>query len=87
MDLTSTWHATELEPFRRLVAANNADCVMVANSFNGQIDASYPATLSVKTVQGRLRGDYWGQDYVIPDPRAQEAFEIAPTIRIYRRKE
>ena len=26
--------------------------------------------------QGRLRGDYWGLDYVIADPAAQRAFEL-----------
>ena len=67
VDLTGTWHAAELEPFRRLVADNHADCVMVANSFNGQIDATYPATLSVKTVQGRLRGDIGWDGLVVTD--------------------
>jgi beta-N-acetylhexosaminidase len=67
VDVTKTWHATELEPFRRLASDNHADCVMVANSFNGQIDATYPATLSVKTVQGRLRGDIGWDRLVVTD--------------------
>ena len=67
VDVTATWHAAELEPFRRLVAGGNADCVMVANSFNGQIDAAYPATLSMKTVQGRLRGDIGWDGLTVTD--------------------
>jgi beta-N-acetylhexosaminidase len=55
-DVTKTWSAAELEPYRRLNAARKLDAVMVGHVVNGQIDASYPASLSRPTLD-RLRND------------------------------
>jgi beta-N-acetylhexosaminidase len=55
-DVTRTWSAVELEPYRRLNAAGKLDVVMVGHVVNGQIDAAYPASLSRATID-RLRGD------------------------------
>ena len=55
-DVTRTWSAVELEPYRSLNAAGRLDAVMVGHVVNGQIDARYPASLSPATL-ARLRGD------------------------------
>ena len=55
-DVTKTWSATELEPYRRLNAAGKLDAVMVGHVVNGRIDAAYPASLSRATLD-RLRND------------------------------
>ena len=55
-DVTKTWSATELEPYRRLNAAGKLDAVMVGHVVNGRIDKAYPASLSRATLD-RLRND------------------------------
>jgi beta-N-acetylhexosaminidase len=55
-DVTKTWSAIELEPYRSLNGAGRLDAVMVGNVVNGQIDRQYPASLSRATLS-RLRGD------------------------------
>lgn len=45
-DVTDTWTAEELEPYRRLIKDGYADMVMTAHVFNANIDPKYPATLS-----------------------------------------
>jgi beta-N-acetylhexosaminidase len=49
-DVTRTWSATELEPYRRLNAAGKLDAVMVGHVVNGQLDAQHPASLSRPTL-------------------------------------
>lgn len=67
VDVTNTWSRTELEPFRRVIAAGKADVVMTAHIFNATLDADYPATLSKKTIGGILRGELGYQGVVITD--------------------
>ncbi len=55
-DVTATWSATELEPYRSLNATGRLHAVMVGHVVNGQIDRQYPASLSRATLD-RLRGD------------------------------
>ncbi len=71
VDVSKTWRPVELEPFRRLIAARGADTVMVANALNRQLDATLPASLSSKTVEGSLRRDLgWGGLVVTDDLQA-----------------
>jgi beta-N-acetylhexosaminidase len=56
VDITATWTEAELEPFRRLISAGQADLVMVSNAFNGQLDQRNPASLSAPTLN-TLRDD------------------------------
>ena len=67
VDISATWKPIELEPFRRLIAVGNTDAVMVANALNNQLDDQLPASLSLKTVQGRLRGDLGWDGLVVSD--------------------
>jgi beta-N-acetylhexosaminidase len=55
VDVTTTWHERELEPFRQLVAADRCDAVMSAHVFNARLDPERPATLSRATIGGLLR--------------------------------
>jgi beta-N-acetylhexosaminidase len=54
-DVSETWAPPELEPFRVLIAAGQADAVMTAHVFNRRLDPEFPASLSRRTVDGLLR--------------------------------
>ena len=54
-DVTATWSDVELEPYRRLLALDSIDAVMVGHVVNGQLDPNAPASLSKATVTGVLR--------------------------------
>jgi beta-N-acetylhexosaminidase len=66
VDISATWTEAELEPFRRLIAAGQADLVMVSNAFNGQLDLRNPASLSAPT-HNLLRDDLGWDGVVITD--------------------
>jgi len=57
VDLSTTWHRYELEPFQRLISAGLADVVMVAHLLNRQLDRSRPTSLSPAVVAQLLRGE------------------------------
>jgi len=65
VDVTNLWQKKELEPYRLL--KDDADTVMVAHVFNKNLDAKYPATLSAKTVNGKLRKELGFKGVVITD--------------------
>ena len=54
-DITHTWSASELTPYRELLKTNSIDMVMVGHLFNASLDSVYPSSLSRATVQGLLR--------------------------------
>lgn len=64
VDVTTTWQALELEPYRELIRAGLADAIMTAHIFNANLDAQYPATLSQKIITGILR-QHLGYDGVV----------------------
>jgi beta-N-acetylhexosaminidase len=66
VDVSKTWSRTELEPFRRLVAAGRADVVMAGHVVNAKIDATRPASLSRATLDV-LRGDIGWKGPVVTD--------------------
>ncbi len=63
-DVTGTWSPEELEPYRKIIAAGQADVVMTAHIFNANLDSVYPATLSRPIVTGLLREEL-GYDGVV----------------------
>jgi beta-N-acetylhexosaminidase len=67
VDVSSNWTPRELEPFRILIDAGQADLIMTAHLFNNNIDDEYPATLSAKTINGLLRGELGFQGVVVTD--------------------
>ena len=66
-DVTKTWTRTELEPFRRLIAAGKVDVVMAGHVVNGQLDAAHPASLSKAVVTDLLRGELGWDGAVVTD--------------------
>ena len=67
VDVTKLWKPIELEPYRLLAQSQTIDTVMVAHVFNKKLDARYPATLSKKIVNGKLRGEFGFKGVVITD--------------------
>ena len=67
VDVTKLWKPIELEPYRMLAKTQTIDTVMVAHVFNKNLDSLYPATLSKKTVNGKLRGEFGFNGVVITD--------------------
>jgi beta-N-acetylhexosaminidase len=67
VDVSSTWRSTELEPFRRLIAAGLADAVMAAHLRNSQLDPGRPASLSPSVIQDLLRGQLGWHGPVVSD--------------------
>ncbi|GIT99142.1 glycoside hydrolase family 3 protein [Sulfurovum sp. TSL1] len=65
VDVTNLWQEVELEPYRLL--KEKADTVMVAHVFNQKIDATYPASLSYKTITKLLRWKLGYHGVVITD--------------------
>jgi beta-N-acetylhexosaminidase len=67
VDVTNLWKEVELEPYRLLAQTQTIDTVMVAHVFNKKLDAKYPATLSRKIINGKLRGEFGFNGVVITD--------------------
>jgi len=67
VDVTNLWKPIELEPYRLLAQTDTIDTVMVAHVFNRKLDATYPATLSSKIINGKLRGEFGFSGVVITD--------------------
>ena len=65
VDVTHLWKKIELEPYRLL--KDKADTVMVAHVFNKNLDATYPASLSYKTITKMLRWKLGYHGVVITD--------------------
>lgn len=66
-DVTDTWSPAELEPYRQIIAAGQAEVVMTAHTFNAKLDPVYPATLSKPIVTGLLRGELAYDGVVMSD--------------------
>jgi len=70
-DVTKTWSAAELEPYRELCAS--APVVMTAHVFQRNLDSEWPATLSKKIITGLLRDDMGYDGVVMSDDLAMHA--------------
>lgn len=67
VDVTNTWSRPELEPYRAIITAKQADAIMTAHVFNATLDPTYPATLSKPTITGILRDELHYDGVVITD--------------------
>lgn len=65
-DVTDTWTAMELEPYRQLISDSTVEAIMTAHVFNSNWD-SVPATLSRNVITGTLRGDLGWDGIVMSD--------------------
>jgi beta-N-acetylhexosaminidase len=77
VDVTNTWSAIELDPFRNLVHDGLADAVLTAHVFNSKLDPEHPATLSVPTITGILRQQLGWDGVVISDDMQMGAIRAA----------
>lgn len=82
VDVTSTWSEAELAPYEALLGAGVADAVMTGHMVNDTLDPGLPASLSVATVSGLLRGQLGWRGAVITDDLGAEAI-----VRRYPREE
>ena len=73
VDVTAVWSRDELIPFRSVIQAGKADAVMVAHTFNSNIDPTYPGTLSHATVTGLLRGELGFTGVAMSDSMTMQA--------------
>lgn len=67
VDVTDTWSADELLPYRKLIGEGLADVVLTAHVFNGRLDPQHPATLSAPVIDGLLRGELGFDGVVLSD--------------------
>lgn len=69
VDITATWRAAELEPFRALVAAGYDEFVMMGHLYHAERagGAGLPASLSRAWIEGVLRGELGFRGVVISD--------------------
>lgn len=67
VDVTETWSPEELDPYRALIAAGQADLVMAAHVFNAGLDEDYPASLSTRVIGDLLRGELGFAGVVVSD--------------------
>jgi len=73
VDVTDTWTEAELEPFETLIALGLPDAVMSGHIINDAIDPGIPASLSVASIEGLLRGRLGWTGAVITDDLGAEA--------------
>ena len=66
-DVTKTWSAIELNPYKQLIQQKKCDVIMTAHVFNAQLDSLYPATLSKKVMTDLLRKQLQWDGVIISD--------------------
>ena len=68
VDVTKTWSAAELKPYRTLISAGVLDAVMSGNIVNRKLDPDgVPASLSAPIIQGSLRGQLGWTGAIVTD--------------------
>ena len=73
VDVSDSWQAYELRPYKELIARGLCDMVMTTHVFNAQLDSLWPATLSPATLTTLLRDSLGFQGVVITDDLAMGA--------------
>mgnify|MGYP001401270188 CR=1 FL=1 len=85
-DVTTTWDAKELEPYRTLLGQGAVDMVMTAHVFNAALDPEYPASLSWRITSGLLRGDLGYAGVIVTDDLQMRAvtdkYSLEETVRL-----
>lgn len=73
VDVTNTWSAVELKPFRTIIKDGKCDMVMTAHVFNKTLDPKWPATLSYTILTGILRHRLHYDGVIISDDMQMKA--------------
>lgn len=82
-DVTNSWTAEELIPYKTLFSEKNINAVKTAHIYNANLDPDWPATLSPKTINGLLRdslgfnGVVFSGDMQMEAIRAEYGLEVA----------
>lgn len=66
-DVTNSWVESELTPYRSLINSGEVDIIMAGHIFNKNLDTSFPASISEKTITGLLRDSLKFNGVVISD--------------------
>ncbi len=66
-DVSESWQAYELDPYRDLIKTKRVKSIMSSHIFNNKVDSLYPASLSEKHILGTLRKELNFQGVVITD--------------------
>lgn len=77
-DISDTWSASELAPFRQLINAGYADMVMVGHLYDRKLqkgEQKVPASLSKAVVRGLLRRKLGFNGIVVSDDLQMDAIE------------
>ena len=70
VDISATWDASELQPYRALIGEDMADMVMVGHLYHADYadeDGETPSSLSPRWIDGVLRGELGFDGVVISD--------------------
>ena len=81
VDVSRTWTASELIPYRRLLSKALCDFVMMAHIYDGKLDKKYPATLSKWVIQDLLRKRLKFEGIVITDALRMDAIAKQYSLR------
>jgi beta-N-acetylhexosaminidase len=73
VDVSETWDAIELEPYRILIEQGKADMIMSAHVYNSHLDSRYPATLSYAVNTKLLREKLGFKGVIISDDLQMKA--------------
>ena len=73
VDVTDGWSLDELKPFEAIIKSGECDMVMTAHIFNRKLDPKWPATLSIRTINGILRESLNYEGVVISDDMQMKA--------------
>jgi beta-N-acetylhexosaminidase len=73
VDISNTWDATELIPYKRLLDTGMVELIMTGHLFNRNIDPLFPATLSRATIDNLLRTELGYRGVVISDDMQMKA--------------
>jgi beta-N-acetylhexosaminidase len=76
VDVTKTWTDAELEPYRTLIAEGLPDAVMTGHIVNDTLDPGVPASLSIATIEGLLRGQLGWNGVILTDDLGAQAIAV-----------
>lgn len=86
VDVTDTWSAKELEPYRFLIHKGVVDMIMTAHVFNRHWDAKLPATLSKRVNTNLLRKQLGYEGVIISDDMQMKAiaqhYSLKQTVKL-----
>ena len=72
-DITETWKAEEIQPYKELIASGLADAIMTGHLFHKELDPIHPATLSPRIITTLLRQELHFTGVVISDDLQMKA--------------